>query len=59
MAKINYKNVSGYPHENGAKFISEFESYAILLKVCEDEHRKIVAFHLHLQGPELTWFNCI
>ncbi|PJE77818.1 hypothetical protein CI610_03253 [invertebrate metagenome] len=58
MAKLTCKKFSGYPHEDGHKFLSEFESYAILLKA-DNDNRKIAAFHLHLQGPALTWFNSI
>ena len=58
------KKFSGYPHENGNKFIKEFESFAILHELDDyeedetvDETRKLAAFHLHLQGPALTWFS--
>jgi hypothetical protein len=52
------RKFGGYPHENASQFIAEFESYATLhyIKLCEDS-RKIAAFHLHLSGPALTWFN--
>ncbi|PJE78339.1 hypothetical protein CI610_02729 [invertebrate metagenome] len=57
MAKsISCQKFSGYPHENGDKFINEFNSYATLINV---DSRKIAAFHLHLQGPALTWFNTL
>lgn len=50
---------SGYPKDNGQKFLREFESFATLHDLDDDEGRKIAAFHLHLQGPALTWFNTI
>lgn len=52
------KKFSGYPKENGLKFLKNFESFATLheLEDDEDDNRKIAAFHLHLQGPALSWF---
>ena len=53
------KKFSGYPKDNGAKFLKEFESFAKLneLNDRDEEPRKLAAFHLHLQGPALTWYN--
>ena len=52
------RKFSGYPRENGAKFLREFESFSTLHELDEDdEARKLAAFHLHLQGPALTWYN--
>ena len=52
------RKFSGYPRENGAKFLKEFESFATLHELDEDdEARKLAAFHLHLQGPALAWYN--
>lgn len=51
---------SGYPQENGRKFLKEFESYAILHELDRyDQKRKLAAFHLHLKGPALTWFDSL
>lgn len=58
MAKsISCQKFSGYPHENGERFLNEFNSYATLINVHYDSARKIAALHLHLNGPALTWFN--
>ena len=53
------KKFSGYPNENGSKFLKEFESFAILHELDEedDDSKILAAFHLHLQGPVLTWYN--
>ncbi|PJE78162.1 hypothetical protein CI610_02906 [invertebrate metagenome] len=60
MAKsIICQKYSGYPHENGDKFLSEFESYATLIDVTDNNNKKIAAFHLHLLGPALAWFNAL
>ena len=60
MAKnIQCSKFSGYAHENPEKFINEFQSYSTFLNLNSDDNRKIAAFHLHLQGPALVWFNSI
>ena len=51
------KKFSGYPKDNGLKFMKEYESFATLHELDEDDTRKLAAFHLHLQGPALTWYN--
>ena len=54
------RKYGGYPHENASQFLAEFESYAVLHNILPEEHaRKIAAFHLHLCGPAVTWFNKI
>ncbi|CAG2218656.1 unnamed protein product [Mytilus edulis] len=53
---VKCREFSGYPQENAAKFMAEFESYSTLYDLL-DSKRKIAAFHLHLKGPALTWFN--
>ena len=54
------RKFSGYPRENGAKFLKEFESFSTLHELDEDdEARKLAAFHLHLQGPALAWYNSL
>ena len=53
------RKFSGYPKDNGEKFLKEFESFATLHDLDLDEGRKIAAFHLHLQGPALTWYNTL
>ncbi|CAC5414792.1 unnamed protein product [Mytilus coruscus] len=50
---------SGYPQDNAKRFLAEFESYALLRDLAEEDKRRIVAFHLHLKGPALTWFNSL
>ena len=47
---------SGYSTDNAKKFLAEFESYATLHNI-HDHKRKVAAFHLHLAGPALSWFN--
>ncbi|CAG2204834.1 unnamed protein product [Mytilus edulis] len=61
MEKLaNCRKFGGYPHENAFQFLSEFESYAVLHHILpEEDARKIAAFHLHLCGPALTWFNTL
>ena len=60
MAKnIQCTKFAGYPHENAQKFISEFNSYSTFMNLNGDENRKIAAFHLHLKGPAITWFNSL
>ena len=53
------KKFSGYPNENGSKFLKEFESFVTLheLDQEDDDSKILAAFHLHLQGPALTWHN--
>ena len=48
------RKFSGFMHEDGPKFMQEFESY-LTLSVIDNEQRVIAAFHLHLKGPVLTW----
>lgn len=52
---------SGYPYENAERFIREFESFAALHELDDDDEtvRKLAAFHLHLKGPALTWYNSL
>ena len=52
-------NFSGYSQEIANTFLSEFESYALLHDISDFDKRKIAAFHLHLKGPALTWFNTL
>ena len=52
-------NFSGYSQDNAMTFLSEFESYALLHDLPDYDKRKIAAFHLHLKGPALTWFNTL
>ena len=56
---VKCKEFSGYPQENALKFLSEFESYATLYDLPPGDKRRIAAFHLHLRGPALTWFNSL
>ncbi|CAC5415377.1 unnamed protein product [Mytilus coruscus] len=61
MEKLaNCRKFGGYPHENAALFIAEFESYATLHNISPlDDNRIIAALHLHLTGPAQTWFNSL
>jgi hypothetical protein len=40
-------------------FIYESESFSTLheLDYEDDESRRLAAFHLHMKGPVLTWYN--
>ena len=50
----------GYPQDNGNKFLTEFESFATLHDLSDyQDKRRLAAFHLHLRGPALTWFNSL
>jgi hypothetical protein len=54
------RKFAGYPRDNGKTCLKEFESFAILYELDDDDgddSRKLAAFHLHLQGPALTWYN--
>lgn len=54
--------LSGYPHENASKFLSQFKSYAQFLNLNDSmsqDSRKVAAFHLHLRGPAVSWFNTL
>ena len=52
------RKCSGYPRDNGNKFMKKFESFAKLHELDgEDDSRQLVAFHLHLQDPVITWYN--
>lgn len=52
------RKFGGYSRENAAKFLAEFESFARLHELDEeDEARKLAACHLHLQGHALTWYS--
>ena len=53
------RKFSGYPKDNGEKFLKEFQSFSKLHELDEedDDARKLAAFHLHLMGPALTWYN--
>ena len=56
------KKFSGYMHEDGPRFLKEFESYLTLSGIDfqpHNEQRVIAAFHLHLKGPALTWFHTL
>ena len=44
-------------HEDASKFMKEFDSYLTLSSIDEESPRAIAAFHLHLSGPALIWFN--
>lgn len=47
---VTCRKFSGYPQDNGQKFLKEFESFATLYDLDEDG-KKEAAFHLHLKVP--------
>ena len=51
------KHFGGFMHEDASKFMKEFDSYLTLSSIDEESPRAIAAFHLHLSGPALIWFN--
>ncbi|CAC5403346.1 unnamed protein product [Mytilus coruscus] len=55
----NCSTFSGYSQDNAKKFLSEFKSYALLHDLRDFDGGKVAAFHLHLKGPALTWFNTL
>ena len=55
--KIAITKFGGLPAENAEQFLQDFESYAILNKLKDCDARKIAAFHLHLTGPCLIWYQ--
>ncbi|CAG2216978.1 unnamed protein product [Mytilus edulis] len=60
MEKLaNCSTFSGYSQDNAQKFLSEFKSYALLHDLRDFDGKKVAAFHLHLKGPALTWFNTL
>ncbi|CAC5423038.1 unnamed protein product [Mytilus coruscus] len=56
---VKCRKFSAYPQDNAKGFFSEFESYALLHELPETDKRRIAAFHLHLKGPALTWYNSL
>jgi len=48
---------SGFMHEDGQKFLSEFQSYMALAGLEPSSPRVVAAFHLNLKGPARIWFN--
>ncbi|KAK3101520.1 hypothetical protein FSP39_004191 [Pinctada imbricata] len=56
--KISIDKFSGFSTENGQNFLREFESFCTFQNL-SDDGRKIAAFHLHLKGPALVWFNAL
>lgn len=56
--KVSLKKFSGFSSENGKNFLMEFESFCIYQNLTTDD-RRVAAFHLHLSGPALIWFNSL
>ena len=56
--KVELTKFHGFTSENAVKFLHEFESFCVLQNL-SDNPRKIAAFHLHLKGPALVWFNAL
>lgn len=50
---------SGYMHEDPNVFLSEFHSYLVLSNIDVQSPKATAAFHLHLKGPALVWFNTL
>ncbi|CAC5425455.1 unnamed protein product [Mytilus coruscus] len=60
MEKLtNCSTFSGYSKDNAKTFLSELKSYALLHDLRDFDGKKVAAFHLHLKGPALTWFNTL
>lgn len=55
-SRVTLEKFSGYTEEDGDKFLKEFTSYIKFNSIGEDD-RIIAAFHLHLAGPALIWYN--
>ena len=58
-ARITLRKFSGYPAEDPARFLSDFQAYCTICRINDTDGRKVAAFQLHLQGPANTWFNCL
>ena len=58
-ARINLRKFSGYPTEDPARFLSDFEAYCKICRINDADGRKVAAFQLHLQGPANTCVNCL
>lgn len=50
---------SGFSHEDGDKFLSDFECYLTLSSVDQCSPRAVAAFQLHLNGPARVWFESL
>ena len=60
--KLFVPKFHGYSHEDGGKFLGEFESYLSFTGLGDltmSDQRIIAAFHLHLAGPALIWFSAL
>ena len=53
------RKFSGYSQDNASKFLSEFQIFATHHGLDNSPERKVAAFHLHLQGPALQWFDSL
>lgn len=59
-AKVNIPKFCGYTHDDPSRFLEKFNSYCMLSGINRnDDPRKVAAFHLHMAGPALSWFNCL
>jgi len=56
--KVTLHKFSGYSQEDPDKFLTELDSYCTFNNIFDDT-RKLAAFHLHLQGPSLVWYNTV
>lgn len=59
--RVPMRKFGGYTHEEGTKFLEEFESYITFngLHFDPSPQRKIAAFHMHLIGPARVWFHAL
>ena len=48
---------SGYPAEDPAQFLIDFQAYCKICQINDTDGRKVAAFQLHIQGPANTWFK--
>ena len=59
--RLSLQKFNGLSTDNANRFLADFESYSVLHQLAgpANDARKVAAFHLHLAGPALTWFNAL
>lgn len=57
VSDMAIKHFGGFMHEDASMFLPEFESYLTLSAIKPDLPQAVAAFHLHLTGLTLVWFN--
>ena len=55
---ITLTKFSGFAHEDGEKFLSDFKAIMTLQGITQD-HPKVSAFSLYLAGPAFLWFDTL